>query len=171
MAKMMLSNAGKFMRHQGSSCSSADSSSEDGDASDGDVATSCAVATSCPILDFSPTLSITRRSGNFGAMQIPVVYTNIRCGHNWQNCHNISDLQILSEEHSEKLLSLFPIPVWKILGTVLDQSKTTQTEVLTAVATLLNARERKLWPATRQVIDNKLAKFGCIRVLVRRQST
>ena len=160
---MMWGNAGRFMRHNSStsSDSSDDSQEERSSAEYAHVSDGGSDGDSCPMIAFSDTLCITRRAADFGTIQTPPAIAN-SARHNWQNVRNISALQIFSREHTKQLLATFPISLWKVLGAMLDQSKITQTKVLSAVSTLLTARERQVWPMSRQIIDNKLSKFGCI---------
>ena len=110
------------------------------------------------------TLDIVRRSCNFGEIELSVSNANANLrGHDWNKARNISDIQMLSTSHTEELAGTFPLSLWRVLGAVLDESKVTQNKVLQAVsATLLSAPERKIWPKTREVIDKRLSKFGCI---------
>ena len=163
----MWANAGQFIRHQ----SSDSSGSSDEPAS----------SESCTESDWmehrysleeaeddserddpvTSTLSITRRTHTYGTMQAPDPPANCRT-HNWDNIRDISAIQTLDADHTKQLAATFPAGLWRVLGSVLDQSKTTQSKVLRAVSTLLSARDRKIWPTTREMVDTKLSKFGSI---------
>ena len=171
---MMWGNAGRFKRRRsvawkpddsGSDTSEATASctleSEESDVTDESDGTAPATLDEETILQ--NTLSITRRSYTFGALSSPVsssVNSNIQ--HNWQNVRDISEIQKLVRLHTKDLVSTYPVAVWRVLGSVLDQSKVTQSKVLQAVSELLSPVDRKVWPKTREVIDMKLLKFGSV---------
>ena len=106
------------------------------------------------------TIVITRRSNTFGVIQPDVSHANTH-GHNWDHVRDISAIQRFSTAHTKDLAGTYPVGTWRVLGSVLEQSKVTQNKVLKAVSTLLPARARKLWPTTREVLDSKLSKLGC----------
>ena len=48
--------------------------------------------------------------------------------------------------------------MWRVLNSVLDQSKVTQTKVLQAVLPMLSSQERKCWPTSRNQVDAVITK-------------
>ena len=142
--------------------SASESSASESSASESPVSESC-VFKSCD------TLAISRRKSGFGRLE-PV--TTFEAGSQKpfdpNHARNISDLQTLSEQHTAELSDLCPIAFWRVLDAVLEQSKRTQTKVFQAVAPLLNTRDTKTWPKTRESLDYKLQQRGCISARWRR---
>jgi hypothetical protein len=69
-----------------------------------------------------------------------------------------TQIQSFWTDQAEKVSSLYPQAVWRVLNSVLDQSKLTQNKVLQAVIPVLEKDEQKLWPTTRKQIDAKLKR-------------
>ena len=67
-------------------------------------------------------------------------------------------MQTFWQNEAKKVSALYPPAVWRVLNSVLDQSKVTQDKVLQAVVPILPKDEQKLWPTTRKQIDDKLKR-------------
>ena len=84
------------------------------------------------------------------------------------HAHNISDLQLLSGQHTSELCDPCPITFWRVMDAVLNQSKRTQTKVFQDVTPLLSSRDKKMWSKTRETLDYKIQQTACISVRWRR---
>ena len=102
------------------------------------------------------TIKITRRARGVGKLNPDPVN---RCNDETYDeckCRNVASLQALWQSHSLAAGKVFPVAVWRILGAVLGESKTTQGKVLQAVASILSAEDRKKWPLSRRSLDAKV---------------
>ena len=102
------------------------------------------------------TIKITRRTRAMGNLCVDPVQ---RCNdetYDVSKCRNVASLQSLWQSHSLTSAKVYPVALWRILGAVLGESKTTQTKVLKAVAAILSAEEGKKWPLSRRALDAKV---------------
>ena len=168
---MMWGNAGRYKRNRVNRVSTSSDSSDTSDEADSSDASDEADTPYASKLDYSgdpQTVDLTRRTADYGRI-FPVAIghrappepgTPEDYGAPFDRARKISDMQELHRQHTKELASAFPVSLWRVLGSVLDQSKIVQNKVLQAVATLLPARDQRLWPKTRKSIDDKLAKLG-----------
>lgn len=102
------------------------------------------------------TIKITRRPRAMGKLYADPVQ---RCNdetYDESKCRKVASLQSLWQSHSLAASKVYPVALWRILGAVLGESKTTQTKVLQAVASILSAEEGKKWPLSRRSLDAKV---------------
>ena len=115
------------------------------------------------------TIKITRRKHAMGKLYAGPVQRCNDATYDESKCRNVASLQRLWQSHSSLASKIYPVALWRILGAVLGESKTTQTKVLQAVASILSAEEGKKWPLSRRALDAKvLQKAGTIIPRVQR---
>ena len=91
------------------------------------------------------TLSISRRKSGYGHIQAPTNMGDPSAGpFDPMHARNIGHLQELSKQYVKEQCSKFPIAFWRVFGSVIDQSKRTQSKVFAAVKPLLSARDQKV---------------------------
>lgn len=100
-------------------------------------------------------LEITRRAPSFG-VEVCVQQTGVQQTAELEKARDISALQDFWQEQAAAVNAQYPSAVWRILESVLDQSKVTQDKVLQAVNDILNKSEQENWPKTRKQVDTKL---------------
>lgn len=71
---------------------------------------------------------------------------------------DIASLQAMWYNHAREASKLYTPSMWRVLFAVKNESKTTQSAVLSACRRMLPARQRPLWPISRQQVDKKIAK-------------
>ena len=150
---MMWANAGRyrFVFHEQSNSSQEESTQESEEASE--------EASECE--DYEPdiikAITITRRAPSFGVekdYRQNLVPTQSIC-----KARNILGIQSFWKHCAESVSELYPPALWRVLDSVLDQSKITQDKVLQAVRHVLNKEEQQLWPTSRKQIDSKLVQL------------
>ena len=89
------------------------------------------------------TLSISRRKSGYGHIQTAI---NVSSAGTFDphRARQICDLQELYSQYVREQCEKFPIAFWRVFGSVIDQSKRTQSKVFAAVKPLLSARDQKV---------------------------